>query len=103
MDRLQWSEQQQKQINDWLTAKWSAKKQCPMCGHVAWSAGPTPTLLPRGANDSGDMVIGGGYPCVVVTCTNCGNTVLVNAIVAGVRNPSPSPAAQSESAGASDV
>lgn len=96
MDKWQWNDKQQQLINVWLTNKWGANKQCPMCGHVSWSAGPMPGLVVRGANDSGDMMAG-GYPCVVVTCTNCGNTILVNAIVAGIRDlPAAEPPAQSE-------
>lgn len=37
----------------------------------------------------GDLVVGRGVviPVIPVVCQNCGNTVLVNAIVAGVVEP----------------
>ena len=76
--------------NDWksqlikhLENKWSSQK-CPMCGHSGWNL-PSEIYEIREFQD-GNFVIGGTpiVPVLPVTCGNCGNTVLVNAIVAGV-------------------
>ena len=66
-----------------LESKWSTQ-ECPMCGHNAWNV-PSEIYEIREFHD-GNMVVGPIpiVPVLPVTCATCGNTVLVNAIVAGV-------------------
>jgi predicted nucleic-acid-binding Zn-ribbon protein len=67
---------------DYLKTKWRGQK-CPMCGTGNWNVSDKVFEL-REFHD-GNVVIGNGpiVPIVPVTCDNCGNTVLVNAIVSG--------------------
>ena len=65
-----------------LNTKW-ASRPCPMCGNPNWTAQNTAFQLME--FHAGNVVIGGPViPVVPVTCTNCGNTVLINGLVAGV-------------------
>jgi hypothetical protein len=67
----------------YLKDKW-AGRPCPMCGHAGWSIQDGVYEL-REFHEGG-MVIGGGalVPVVPVICSNCGNTILVNAILTGI-------------------
>ena len=67
---------------DHLKLKWRGQK-CPMCSTGNWNVSDKIFEL-REFHD-GNVVIGNGpiVPIVPVTCDNCGNTVLVNAIVSG--------------------
>lgn len=57
-----------------------------MCGANAWAV--QDKVFQLNEFSSGSLVIGGPLvPVVPVTCTNCGNTVLVNAIIAGAVQP----------------
>lgn len=66
-----------------LKVKW-AGRPCPMCGSGPWNVQDEAFELR--AFQGGNLVLGAGplVPVVVVTCQNCGNTMLVNAIVSGV-------------------
>jgi hypothetical protein len=67
----------------WLNAHWP-NKICPFHGPTNWEIGDSMimTLPYTGAG----IMLGGGptYPFVVVTCGQCGYTVLVNAIKMGI-------------------
>jgi hypothetical protein len=65
-----------------LKAKW-AGRPCAQCGTAVWQVQDAIFEL-RGFS-GGSLVVGGAIiPLIPVTCANCGNTVLVNAILAGV-------------------
>lgn len=58
---------------------------CAFCGKKHWSVGDTLFQLTEFQN--GNIVIGGNqkvFPLVPVVCDNCGNTLFLNAIKAGV-------------------
>ncbi len=65
-----------------LQAKWKGSA-CPLCKTGNWSVSDKVYELRE--FHGGNMVIGSGaiVPIVPVTCDNCGNTVLVNSILAG--------------------
>lgn len=65
----------------WLNEKWPDEK-CPMCGVKNWEVADLVELRPYSGTSS--FVLGGVHPLLPVVCTNCGNTVLVNAVVAGL-------------------
>jgi predicted nucleic-acid-binding Zn-ribbon protein len=68
-----------------LREKWG-DRSCPMCGANAWAV--QDKVFQLNEFSSGNLVIGGPLvPVVPVTCTNCGNTVLVNAIISGAVQP----------------
>ena len=62
-----------------LNQKWGNAK-CPLCGHGNWNVDTNIVTLINATD--GVMQVGGNYlPLVPVTCMNCGNTILVNAVV----------------------
>lgn len=64
-----------------LKKKWHGRS-CQMCGTGNWNVQGAVFELRQFFH--GDMVLSGPIiPVVPVNCTNCGNTVLVNAIIAG--------------------
>jgi len=66
-----------------LNEKWGAGRKCPQCGVGNWQV--QDSLFELRQFGGGGLVVGGPLiPVVPVTCANCGNTVLVNAILAGV-------------------
>jgi hypothetical protein len=70
-----------------LKEKWQSRP-CPMCQKGPWSVG-TNTFQLTEFHD-GAVIIGSGplVPVIPVTCVNCGNTVLVNALLTGsIKNP----------------
>lgn len=73
------------QILPHLRAKW-AGRACPMCGIGSWNVQDSVFQLME--FNEGNVVIGGPVvPVVPVVCANCGNTVLVNAIISGLIKP----------------
>lgn len=79
-----------------LTEKWHSRP-CPMCGTAQWQL--QEKLFQLMEFSAGNIVIGGPViPVAPVICGNCGNTILVNAITAGmveVPQPAPKPGAAS--------
>ena len=69
-----------------LTEKWKGRS-CPMCGTAEWKVQPSVFQISQ-HSDKG-VIIGGVplIPLIPVTCSNCGNTLLVNAVVSGVLAP----------------
>ena len=68
-------------------AKW-AGRSCPMCGIGRWNVQDSTYQLLE--FNQGSLVFGGPViPVIPVVCNNCGNTLLVNAIIAGVIEPQP--------------
>lgn len=66
-----------------INNKWR-NQLCPMCGQRVWNVSDKIFEI-REFND-GNMVIGGPdssiMPVIPITCNNCGNTILINALVA---------------------
>lgn len=68
-----------------LNAKWG-KRKCPMCGAETWRISDNTYELrefKKGALVAGGTIV----PLILITCSNCGNSVLVNAIVANIVKP----------------
>jgi hypothetical protein len=64
-----------------LKLKWHGRN-CPMCQAGNWNI--SDRVFELREYHGGSFVVGGSpiVPVVPVTCDNCGNTILVNAIVA---------------------
>ena len=72
-----------------LDERWGGRA-CPMCGKGPWSV--QDKIFQLSEFHQGSLVIGGPLiPVVPITCGNCGNTVLVNAILSGAM-PAEAPA-----------
>ena len=70
-----------------LRVKW-VNRPCPMCGGGPWQV--QDSIFQLLEYSDGGLTIGGPViPVVPVACTNCGNTVLVNAIVSKALAPQP--------------
>ena len=69
-----------------LTKKWGPIS-CQMCHQGQWTVGDT--IFELREFYGGGLKVGGGpiIPVVPVTCSNCGRTVLINAIVAEIIKP----------------
>ena len=75
------SKYNQPQVIDFLNEKWKGKG-CPMCGRRSLSLSENIFEI-REFND-GNFVVGGQIiPLIPITCSNCGHTIFVNAIVVG--------------------
>jgi len=70
----------------WLQDKWGDRK-CPLCGAQKWNV--SDTVFELREFHQGDIIVGGApiAPVIPVTCSNCGNTVLVNAILSKAIDP----------------
>ena len=65
-----------------LQEKWKGAK-CPMCGEGSW--GVQDSVFQLTEFSQGNVILGGPViPVIPVSCNNCGNTILVNAIQIGV-------------------
>lgn len=65
-----------------LQEKWKGAR-CSMCGEGSWAVQDSAFQMTEFSH--GGLAIGGPViPVVPVMCSNCGNTVLINAILAGV-------------------
>jgi hypothetical protein len=72
----------------WLARKWGEEaKPCPYCGTAAWHVG-TPQYIDVGFGH-GEPGFSTMSPTFPVMCSNCGNTVLINAVLAGLVEPEP--------------
>ena len=66
----------------YLQTKWQ-NRPCPLCGVGNWNVQDSTYQLTE--FNQGTMVLGGPLiPVIPVVCGNCGNRVLVNAIIAGI-------------------
>lgn len=84
--------EQKQALKDHVDKTWKTTA-CVLCGHSEWTAdGVTPLLMLDTPTEAGGtrrtMNITGPADAVgSLMCTRCGNTVLVNLIVAGVLKP----------------
>lgn len=64
-------------------------RRCPMCGENNWNI--EDKIFELREFNNGDLVIGGGnssiIPLLALTCSKCGNTQFINAIICGAVNP----------------
>lgn len=69
-----------------LSDKWQGRP-CPMCQSGEWSV--QSKIFELREYRGGSFVVGGVpiLPVVPITCGNCGNTLLINAIKLGVLKP----------------
>jgi len=79
------SEFKSEKVIAFLSERWG-NRACPMCGKGPWSV--QDKIFQLSEFHQGSLVVGGPLiPVVPVTCGNCGNTVLVNALISGGMQP----------------
>jgi hypothetical protein len=77
------SQEQMRALIAFVNERWSGNAACRQCGQNNWSIdsyvlhplSPAPTTVTLGA---------GVLPSAAFVCKNCGNTLFVNLVVAGV-------------------
>lgn len=77
-------DKQREKLLKHLQEKWKPPATCPVCKSNTWDV--SKEIYELREFQGGGLVLGGSpiVPLVPVTCTTCGNTVLLNALVAGV-------------------
>jgi hypothetical protein len=66
-----------------LNEKWG-QKNCPMCGINNWNV--SDKIFELREFNNGNLVVGKEstiFPVFPVSCNNCGNSIFVNALIAG--------------------
>lgn len=81
-------------VREWVVQKWGNGKAealppCPMCKQdsISW-IGPVSMYTPISLDDRNIFLNGPIMPLLPIMCSNCGNTVLVNGILAGIMSTS---------------
>ena len=86
-----------KKVEEYLREKWGPLRACPMCEEKRWFVPDSTFQLLE--LDQGGIVLGGSaIPVLPVICSKCGNTVLINAILAGFVTQQPTPPERKEAA-----
>lgn len=84
MDNKYFSADKQQKALKWLEEKWPKEKRaCEICAKTNWNVNDELfTLIPfNGSN----VTIGGRlYPHILITCTSCGNSKFINAVISGI-------------------
>jgi hypothetical protein len=81
------SEEQKKKLAERLNS-FPPPQKCSVCGQNTWSLNDT--VFEYREFQGGGFVLGPNqsvYPAVFITCNNCGNTHVLNAIRIGVLEP----------------
>lgn len=79
----------------WVTSHVKGAIVCPVCGSAEWTLGDH-VVSPIALGGGGNVRLGGpGYPQVMLISQNCGHTIYINAIVAGIVSPDPGAASAS--------
>lgn len=74
----------QEKINQFIQGKFTPV--CAFCGNRRWNI--TSKVFQLMEFDLNGLNLGGAtYPVIPVTCNNCGNTLFINAIAAGLLEP----------------
>jgi len=75
-------EQMNKAIK-WLNEHWKGDTKCMICQNNNWNI--SDIIFEFRAFSNGNLIVGGPvYPAIVVICTNCGLSLIFNAIHAGI-------------------
>lgn len=72
-----------KKVEVWLNRKWPVQA-CQVCREESWSIGEVVSLE---AVNKGESPNGYIYPVFLVTCCNCGYSLVFSAIAAGIIPP----------------
>lgn len=81
------TEDQRKKLVEFLNEK-RASPNCPMCDSKSW--GVSDTIFELREFQGGSLMVGGNqniFPVIPISCNECGHTIFINAIRAGVLNP----------------
>ncbi len=69
-------------VTNWINTKWT-NKNCVLCTSNAWALNGF-VVLSLG-DQPHNVVLGGQHlPSVALICKTCGNTIIVNLVIAGI-------------------
>ena len=67
-----------------LKSAWTVQA-CPMCRKSNWEVhGPITFSLGATESFASSVALGQSLPCAAVVCQSCGNSLLINLVVAGI-------------------
>jgi len=69
----------------WLNENWKNERRCPICQSNKWNINLDPGVVLVAKNKS--IQFGENYPFVVINCTKCGYSFLMNEVVMGLVQP----------------
>jgi hypothetical protein len=82
------TDEQKSKLVRFIEARWRGTRECAVCGTSKWDLNDR--IFELREFHGGNLVVGGQLiPVVNVTCSNCGNTIFINAIKAGVVESQP--------------
>jgi hypothetical protein len=87
-------------LNTWFHEKWN-HSACPVCATDLWTPLPRLGMVPN-LNPAGPVSTN-VVPVLLVSCTNCGYTLQINALVAGILREADWAAELSKYSSAEDV
>ena len=79
------NDKQHQQLNEHIKKSWKPPATCQVCKSNNWNIADSVYELRE--FHGGDLVVGGSggiVPLCPVTCNTCGNTVLINPLIAGI-------------------
>lgn len=75
---------EKEKVIQFLRSKWGDLAKCQGCGQSHWGVGDIAVAAVPMGSGSGFAFGGPTYPFVAIFCSNCGQAVLMNAIVCGI-------------------
>jgi len=77
------NEKQQKRLQDFINNKLKPPTTCPLCHAQQWNFADT--IWELRDFSGGNLRVGGPvFPVLSMTCSRCGHTLFINALVAGI-------------------
>ena len=80
---MQLTDEQQKHILDHLQKNWTAKT-CPLCMEIKWSINTNVFEMREYFKEKIVYANNTVFPVIPIVCGNCGYTILINTIKAGI-------------------
>ena len=81
------SKEQRDKLIEFLNTK-RITPNCPLCNSITW--GVSDTIFEMREFQGGNLNLGGNqniFPVIPINCTECGNTIFLNAMQVGVLDP----------------
>ena len=74
--------------SDYIASRWQLPITCPICKKTDWFIADHMVAPPITSPDAGMMVGGMSYPHILMISKQCGYTMFINAVMAGLLPPS---------------
>lgn len=78
---MQLTEEQQSIVVGKLNQLWTNKRECLVCNNDKWTVSDKIFEIKQFSDES--KIEGRKIPIITVTCSKCGNTILLNALTLG--------------------